>query len=235
MRVWIDPGKASTLNLTAGEIVAALRSQNVQVASGALGQPPTSNNDAFQLNVRTQGRLTEPGQFSDVIVRTDADGHQVRIRDIARVELGAADYGTNAYLSGAASIMIGIFQRPGTNALETGQTVEREMEEAAKNFPRGLEYRIMWNSTKFIAQSTEAVRDTLFEAAALVVIVIFVFLQNWRAAIIPVVAIPVSLVGTFAAMAMVGYSLNSLSLFGLVLRHRHRGGRCHRRRRERGA
>lgn len=217
MRIWIDPGKASALNLTAGEIIAALRAQNVQVASGALGQPPTANNDAFQLNVRTQGRLTEPSQFADVIVRTDADGHQVRVRDIARVEIGAADYGTNAYLSGDASVMIGIFQRPGTNALETGLTVEREMEEAAKKFPRGLEFRIMWNSTKFIAQSTEAVRDTLFEAAALVVIVIFVFLQNWRAAIIPVVAIPVSLVGTFAAMAIVGYSLNSLSLFGLVL------------------
>ena len=217
MRVWIDPDRAASLNLTAGEVVAALRAQNVQVAAGALGQPPSASADAFQLNVRTQGRFSEPNQFADVIVRTDADGRQIRVRDVARVELGAADYSTNAYLSGKASIMIGIFQRPGTNALETGETVERVMQEAAKSFPHGLEYRIMWNSTKFIAQSIAAVRNTLLEAAALVVLVIFLFLQRWRAAIIPVVAIPVSLIGTFALLAVAGYSLNSLSLFGLVL------------------
>lgn len=217
MRVWIDPDRAASLNLTAGEVVAALRAQNVQVAAGALGQPPNASTDAFQLNVRTQGRFSDPEQFADVIVRTDKDGRQVRVRDAARVELGAADYGTNAYLSGKPSIMIGIFQRPGTNALETGETVERVMRETAKSFPRGLEYRIMWNSTKFIAQSTAAVRQTLLEAAVLVVLVIFLFLQRWRAAIIPVVAIPVSLVGTFALLAVAGYSLNSLSLFGLVL------------------
>ena len=217
MRVWIDPRRAAALALTAGEIVAAMRAQNVQVASGALGQPPTPSADAFQLNVRTQGRLSEPEQFADIVIRTDSAGRQTRVRDVARVELGADDYGTNAYLSGKPSIMIAIFQRPGTNALETGINLEREMQDAAKAFPPGLEYRIMWNSTRFIAQSTEAVRDTLFEAAALVVLVIFIFLQNWRAAIIPVVAIPVSLVGTFALLAMFGYSLNSLSLFGLVL------------------
>jgi hydrophobe/amphiphile efflux-1 (HAE1) family protein len=194
-----------------------LRAQNVQVAAGALGQPPSPSGDAFQLNVRTQGRLTDPQQFADVILRTDADGRQVRVRDVARVELGAADYGANSYLSGKTSIMVGIFQRPGTNALATGQAVERVMKEASKTFPRGLDYKIMWNSTKFIAQSTAAVRETLFEAAVLVVLVIFVFLQNWRAAIIPIVAIPVSLVGTFALLAAVGYSLNTLSLFGLVL------------------
>jgi len=169
------------------------------------------------LSVRTLGRLRNPAQFADIVVRTDADGRQVRIRDVARVELGAADYGTNAYLSGKPSVMIGIFQRPGSNALETGKAVEREMNDAVKSFPHGLEYRIMWNSTKFIEQSTDAVVHTLFEAAALVVLVIFVFLQNWRAAIIPIVAIPVSLVGTFALLAAMGYSLNSLSLFGLVL------------------
>ncbi len=217
MRIWINPERASALNLTAGEIVSALRAQNVQVAAGALGQPPSPSGDAFQLNVRTQGRLTDPQQFADVILRTDADGRQVRVRDVARVELGAADYGANSYLSGKTSIMVGIFQRPGTNALATGQAVERVMKEARKTFPRGLDYKIMWNSTKFIAQSTAAVRETLFEAALLVVLVIFVFLQNWRAAIILIVAIPVSLVGTFALLAAVGYSLNTLSLFGLVL------------------
>ena len=217
MRVWIDPGRAAALNLTAGEIVAALRAQNVQVASGAIGEPPSASDNAFQLSVRTMGRLKDADQFADIVIRTDDKGRQVRIRDVARVELGAADYSTNAYLSGKPSVMIGIFQRPGTNALETGKAVEREMQEAVKSFPRGLEYQSMWNSTKFIEQSTEAVVHTLFEAAALVVLVIFVFLQNWRAAIIPIVAIPVSLVGTFALLAVTGYSLNSLSLFGLVL------------------
>ncbi len=217
MRVWIDPSRATALNLTAGEIVAALRAQNVQVASGAIGEPPNASTNAFQLSVRTMGRLQDPSQFGDIVVRTDAEGRQTRVRDVARVELGAADYSTNAYLSGKPSVMIGIFQRPGSNALETGKAVEREMEDALKRFPHGLEYRIMWNSTKFIEQSTEAVIHTLFEAAALVVLVIFVFLQNWRAAVIPIVAIPVSLVGTFALLAVTGYSLNSLSLFGLVL------------------
>lgn len=217
MRIWIDPGRAAALNLTAGEIVAALRAQNVQVASGAIGEPPVSDANAFQLSVRTLGRLKDPSQFADIVIRTDAAGRQVRVRDVARVELGAADYSTNAYLSGKPSVMIGIFQRPGSNALETGKAVEREMDELTKTFPRGLEYKSMWNSTKFIEQSTEAVMHTLFEAAALVVLVIFVFLQNWRAAVIPIVAIPVSLVGTFALLAIAGYSLNSLSLFGLVL------------------
>jgi len=217
MRIWIDPQRAAAHNLTAGEIVSAMRSQNVQVASGSLGQPPNPSADAFQLNVRTQGRLSEPEQFADIVIKTDSAGRQTRIRDVARVELGADDYGTNSYLSGKPSVMIGIFQRPGTNALATGVALEREMQEIANNFPPGLEYRIMWNSTRFIAQSTEAVRTTLFEAVVLVVLVIFVFLQNWRAAVIPVIAIPISLVGTFAVLATFGYSLNSLSLFGLVL------------------
>lgn len=217
MRIWIDPGRAAAVNLTAGEIVQALRAQNVQVAAGALGQPPSATADAFQLNVRTQGRLSQPEQFADIVIRTDPDGGQVRVRDVARVEIGADNYGTNAYLSGKNSNMIAVFQRPGSNALATGLALEAEMKELAKSFPPGLEYRIMWNSTKFIAQSIDAVRQTLFEAALLVVLVIFVFLQKWRAAIIPVIAIPVSLVGTFAVMAIFGYSLNSLSLFGLVL------------------
>jgi len=217
MRIWIDPGRAAALDLTAGEIVQALRAQNVQVAAGTLGQPPSASADAFQLNVRTQGRLTEPEQFSDIVIRTDPDGGQIRVRDVARVEIGADDYGTNAYLSGQTSNMIVVYQRPGGNALATGIAVQDEIENLSKKFPPGLEYRIMWNSTKFIAQSIDAVRETLLEAAILVVLVIFVFLQNWRAAVVPVIAIPVSLVGTFVVMALVGYSLNSLSLFGLVL------------------
>ncbi|HEY0027945.1 MAG TPA: multidrug efflux RND transporter permease subunit [Allosphingosinicella sp.] len=217
MRVWIDPGRAAALNLTAGEIVQALRAQNVQVAAGTLGQPPYSTGSAFQLNVETQGRLSDPAQFSNVIIRTDPSGRQVRVSDVARVELGASDYSTNTYLSNQPTLGIGIFQRPGSNALAAAKAVEAEMDAIAKNFPAGLEYRVIYNPTEFIAQSIEAVRTTLLEAVLLVVLVIIVFLQKWRAAIIPVVAIPVSLIGTFAVLAMVGYSLNNLSLFGLVL------------------
>jgi hydrophobe/amphiphile efflux-1 (HAE1) family protein len=217
MRVWIDPGRAAALNLTAGEIVAALRAQNVQVAAGTLGQPPYSTGGAFQLNVETQGRLSDPAQFAGVIIRTDEQGRQVRVSDVARVELGASDYSTNTYLSNQPTLGIGIFQRPGSNALAAAKAVEAEMDALAKNFPAGLEYRVIYNPTEFIAQSIEAVRTTLIEAILLVVLVIIVFLQKWRAAIIPVVAIPVSLIGTFAVLAMVGYSLNNLSLFGLVL------------------
>ena len=217
MRVWIDPDRAAALNLTAGEIVAALRAQNVQVAAGTLGQPPYATGSAFQLNVETQGRLSDPEQFANVIIRTDADGRQVRVSDVARVELGASDYASNTYLSGEPTVILGVFQRPGSNALAAAAAVKAEMATMSKSFPPGLEYRIIYNPTEFISQSIDAVRDTLIEAIALVVLVVIVFLQRWRAAVIPVVAIPVSLIGTFAILLSVGYSLNNLSLFGLVL------------------
>ncbi|MBB3348204.1 efflux RND transporter permease subunit [Sphingomonas sp. BK069] len=217
MRVWIDPGRAAALDLTAGDIVAALRAQNVQVAAGSLGQPPYGNGNAFQLNVETQGRLVDPNQFADVVIRTDDSGRQVRVRDVARVELGAQDYNSNTYLSGQPTVIAAVFQRPGSNALAAAEKVTAEMEAMSKSFPKGLEYRVIYNPTEFIAQSVDAVIHTLFEAMVLVVLVILVFLQKWRAAIIPIVAIPVSLVGTFAVLAAVGYSLNTLSLFGLVL------------------
>jgi len=217
MRVWIDPNRAAALNLTAGEIVAALRAQNVQVAAGTLGQPPYATGNAFQVNIETQGRLTDPQQFANVVIRSDPDGRQVRVSDVARVELGAADYASNTYLSGEPTVLLGVFQRPGSNALAAAAAVKAEMDAAAKTFPPGLEYRIIYNPTEFISQSIDAVRDTLLEAIALVVLVVIVFLQRWRAAVIPVVAIPVSLIGTFAILLAVGYSLNNLSLFGLVL------------------
>jgi hydrophobe/amphiphile efflux-1 (HAE1) family protein len=216
MRVWLDPGRAAALNLTAGEIVAALRAQNVQVSAGTLGQPPT-NGDAFQLNVETQGRLTEPKQFANIVIRTDADGRQVRLSDVGRVELGADDYGTSAYLSDKESVIMPIFQSPGSNALASAETIKAYMEQASKSFPKGLEYRIVYNPTEFIQKSIDAVVHTLFEAVILVALVIIIFLQKWRAAIIPVVAIPVSLIGTFTMLAAAGYSINNLSLFGLVL------------------
>ncbi|MEE4451650.1 multidrug efflux RND transporter permease subunit [Novosphingobium resinovorum] len=217
MRIWIDPGRAAQLNLTAGEIVAALRAQNVQISAGAIGAPPFDKGNAYQIGVEAQGRLTEPQQFADIIVRTDADGHQVRVRDVARVELGAQDYTTNTYLSGNPTVVMAVMQRPGSNALETAKLVRSEMDAMQAKFPKGLEYSVIYNPTEFIGQSIDAVYHTLFEAVILVVLVILVFLQNWRAAIIPILAIPVSLVGTAIMLAAVGYSLNNLSLFGLVL------------------
>ncbi|TIX50741.1 efflux RND transporter permease subunit [Alteraurantiacibacter aquimixticola] len=216
MRVWIDPGRAAALDLTAGDIVSALRAQNVQVAAGTLGQPP-SPGSAFQLNVETQGRFTDPSQFADVVIRTDSDGRQVRVGDVARVEIGADNYSTSAYLSDQESVIIPVLQEPGSNALASAGEVQSLMEELSADFPAGLEYRIVYNPTEFIQKSIDEVIKTLVEAIILVVLVIVVFLQKWRASIIPVLAIPVSLVGTFAVLAMLGFSINNLSLFGLVL------------------
>ena len=217
MRVWIDPGRAANLGLTAGEVVQALRSQNVQVAAGTVGQPPFDTGAAQQLNVETQGRFKTADEFSNIVVRTDSSGAITRLRDLARVELGAEDYGVNAYLSGTDSIILGISQRPGTNALAAAEGIKAQLADAAKSFPKGLEYKIIWNPTEFISESMTEVQKTLAEAVLLVVLVIIVFLQSWRAAVIPIVAIPVSLIGTFAVLAGLGYSLNTLSMFGLVL------------------
>ena len=217
MRVWIDPGLAAARNLTAGEIVEALRAQNVQVAAGAIGKPPEANAGAYELSLEAQGRFTTPEQFSQVVIKTDDQGRLTRLADVARVELGAEDYGINMYLSGQPSIGIGVFQRPGTNALGAADAVLGELKAMSQSFPHGMEYRVIYNPTDFIRESVKAVQHTLLEAVVLVVIVIIVFLQSWRAAIIPIVAIPVSLVGTFAVLAAAGYSLNNLSLFGLVL------------------
>ncbi|MBT0670044.1 efflux RND transporter permease subunit [Novosphingobium profundi] len=217
MRIWIDPNKAAAHDLTAGEIVAALRAQNVQVSAGALGQPPFDRGNAYQVGVELQGRLTSPEEFGNVVIRSDADGGQVRVHDVARVELGAQDYTLNTYLSGKPTVVLAVLQRPGSNALAAATAVRGEMDSLQASFPKGLEYSIIYNPTEFIGQSIDAVYHTLFEAVVLVVLVILVFLQNWRAAVIPIVAIPVSLVGTAIMLAATGYSLNNLSLFGLVL------------------
>src|SRR5215468_6866639 len=217
MRVWLDPERLAYLNLTPGDVVAALREQNVQVASGVIGQPPVPPGGAYQLSVNTLGRLLEADQFADVIVKTGADGRVTRVRDVARIELGARDYTVNSYLDNQPAVAMAILQRPGSNALATADAVEAAMKSLAKSFPEGLEYRIVYNPTIFVRESIDAVIHTLFEAIVLVVIVVLLFLQNWRASLIPLLAIPVSLVGTFAAMAVFGFSLNMLSLFGLVL------------------
>jgi HAE1 family hydrophobic/amphiphilic exporter-1 len=217
MRVWIDPAKTQARSLTADDVVAALRAANVQVAAGAVNQPPATSPGGFELAVQTLGRLSTPEQFSDIVVATDADGRVTHLRDIARVELGSQDYTSNAYLDNQVATAIGIFQRPGSNALTTAATVLATMDELSKSFPPGMAYRVAYNTTEFIQQSVDEVIKTLFEAIVLVVIVIILFLQTWRAAIIPIVAIPVSLIGTFFIMATFGFSVNNLTLFGLVL------------------
>ena len=217
MRVWLDPDRMAQLGLTAEDVVAALRSQNVQVAAGTLGQPPMPTDNAFQLTVNTQGRFQQVEQFGDVVVKTGADGRLTRVRDVARVELGALDYVRNSYLNGQQAVGIGVFQRPGTNALATSDAIRATMDELAEDFPPGLGYRIAYDPTEFVGESLREVYRTIFEAVGLVILVIVLFLQSWRAAIIPIAAIPVSLIGTFAVMSAVGFSLNTLSLFGLVL------------------
>jgi len=217
MRVWLDPELMAARRLTAGEIVDSLRQNNIQVASGVLNQMPIPKPRAFELNVQTLGRLIEPSQFENIVIKTDATGRTVRVRDVARVELGAQDYSTNGYLDGRAALPILIFQRPGSNALETAANVINALDEIAKSFPQGLIHTIVYNPTEFIQQSVDAVYMTIFEAICLVVLVVVAFLQSWRASIIPIIAIPVSLIGTFAVMAAFGFSLNNLTLFGLVL------------------
>ncbi len=218
MRVWIDPAKAAARNLTGPDIVAALRAQNVQAAAGAIGQPPFATNAAaFQLPVQVQGRLSDPEQFADIVIKTDAEGRVTRVRDVARVELGAQDYGIRGFFDGERGVGIAIIQQPGANALGTAERVLEEIEAVRPDLPQGMDVSIAYNPTEFVAASVESVQHTLFEAVILVVLVVIVFLQTWRAAIIPIVAIPVALVATFAVQLMLGYSINSLSLFALVL------------------
>ncbi len=217
MRVWLDPAKLASRNLTATDVVTALRSANLQVAAGAINQPPAKSENGFQLSVTTLGRLTSPEQFEDIVVRAESSGSVIRLRDIARVELGAQDYLVNSYLNNKFATGIGIYQRPGSNALGTAAAIKAAMEGLKKDFPPGVDYTIVYNPTDFIQSSVSAVVTTLFEAVALVVLVVILFLQTWRAAIIPIVAIPISLIGTFAIMSAVGITFNTLSLFALVL------------------
>ena len=216
MQVWLDPDRLQSLNLTATDVTQALAAQNLQVASGVLNQPPIAKQLAFQIAVRTLGRLSNPDEFSNIVVKQTPNA-VVRVKDVARVELIAQDYSSNSYLDGKASVAIAVFQRPGSNALTTGAAIAKTMEQISKDFPAGIAYGIFYNPTQFIQESVRAVIDTIFEAVFLVVLVIILFLQTWRAAVIPLLAIPISLIGTFFAMTLFGFSLNNLSLFGLVL------------------
>ena len=217
LRIWLDPEKLASYGMTAGDIVQALRDQNVQVSGGTIGGPPVSGNNAFQYTVTTQGRFSDARQFRYVIVKATGNGRLVQLQDVARIELGAQDYVTNSYLNGSPAVALGVFARPGTNALDAAADIQKTMQSLAQDFPQGLEYRIIYNPTEFIAESIHEVYKTIFEAAILVAIVVLVFLQSWRTAIIPIVAIPVSLIGTFAFLLAFGFSLNMLTLFGLVL------------------
>ncbi|HVU33920.1 MAG TPA: efflux RND transporter permease subunit, partial [Opitutaceae bacterium] len=217
MRVWLDPNKVAAKGLTASDIVAAIREQNVQVAAGAIGQQPTSHPVDTELLINAKGRLASEEEFGRIIVKTGPNGERVQLRDVARIELGASEYALRSLLNNKAAVALPIAQLPGSNAIATSDAVRATMKQLAKNFPQGLSYDIVYDPTVFVRSSIHAVVHTLLEAIVLVVIVVILFLQTWRASIIPLAAVPVSLVGTFAVMLALGFSINALSLFGLVL------------------
>ena len=217
MRVWLDPEKLAARGMTAGDIVAALKEQNVQVAAGQIGAPPVDGMADFQVSINTQGRLSTEEEFGNIVIRAGADGEISHLRDVARIELGSDSYALRSLLDGKQAVAIPVFQRPGSNALQMAADVKATMERLKKDFPQGVDYDIAYDTTGFVTESIHAVVHTLFEAIILVVLVVVVFLQGWRASIIPLIAVPVSLIGTFAIMLMLGFGLNALTLFGLVL------------------
>src|SRR5262249_20678819 len=223
MRVWLDPDKMATLNVSAGDIASVIQKQNVQVAAGQIGQQPVPQGQQMQLTMSTLGRLEDVQQFGNILVKSDAPSSDsvstpvVRLRDVARVELGAQQYDQICRLSGQSSVALGVFQLPGSNALDVGNAVKKKMAELKKRFPKGLDYKVAYDTTPFIEQSVEEVFNTLRDAVILVAIVVLLFLQDWKAMILPMIDVPVSLVGTFAVMALLGFTLNNLTLFGLVL------------------
>ncbi|WEX88314.1 efflux RND transporter permease subunit [Sinorhizobium garamanticum] len=217
MRVWIDPEKAAERGLAASDIANAIRGQNVQAAAGVIGASPSVAGLDLQLSVNAQGRLRTPEDFADIVVKSGTDGEITRLGDVARVEMGAADYSLRSLLDNKAAVGMGVFQAPGSNAIEISENVHKAMAELKQTMPEGVDYEIVYDTTQFVRASIESVVHTLLEAIALVVLVVIVFLQTWRASIIPLVAVPVSIVGTFAVMYVFGFSINALSLFGLVL------------------
>ncbi|KAJ3059736.1 hypothetical protein HK102_009843, partial [Quaeritorhiza haematococci] len=217
MRVWLDPQKMAFRNLSASDVVRAIEQQNIQVAAGQLGQPPVDTGQAFQFTITTLGRLSDTEQFADMVLKADPAGGVVRLSDVAEVELGAQGYDQACTLDGRATVALSVYQRPGSNALETARSVRAKMEELKDRFPEGVDYAIAYDTTPFITESVNEVFKTLRDAVILVAIVVLLFLQNWRSALIPLIAVPVAVVGTFAVMSAMGFSLNNLTLFGLVL------------------
>ncbi|TDR47706.1 multidrug efflux pump [Tahibacter aquaticus] len=217
MRIWLYPDRAAALGLTAGDVVRAIQDQNLQVSAGSIGAPPQKSAAEVQLSINTQGRLVTEEEFGDVVVKSDSAGNITRLKDIARIELGASEYALRSLLSNQQAVAIPIFQAPGSNAIAMSDSVRAKMTELAKQFPEGVTWDVVYDPTVFVRDSIKAVITTLFEAIALVVIVVILFLQTWRASIIPLLAVPVSVVGTFAVLWMLGFSVNVLTLFGLVL------------------
>ncbi len=217
MRVWLDPQKVAEHGLSAGDVVQEIRAQNVQAAAGVIGSSPSVPNLSLQMSVNAQGRLQSPEEFGDIVVKTVPGGAVTRLRDVARIELGAADYSLRSLLNNKSAVAVPVFQAPGSNAIQIADAVRATMEEIKQNMPEGVDYTVVYDTTQFVRASIEAVVHTLLEAVVLVVIVVVLFLQTWRASIIPLVAVPVSIIGTFAVMHLFGFSINALSLFGLVL------------------
>lgn len=217
MRVWLDPTKIAQRNLTAMEVVNAIREQNVQVAAGVVGSSPSMPGTELEMSINAKGRLTTESEFGEIVLKTSADGAVTHLRDVARIELAAADYGRRSMLDNKPAIALSINQAPGANSLQIADDVRATLKEISADFPEGVEYRIVYDPTRFVKSSIEAVIHTLLEAIALVVIVVIVFLQTWRTSIIPLIAVPVSIVGTFALLLAFGFSINALSLFGMVL------------------
>jgi multidrug efflux pump len=217
MRLWLDPEKMASRRISASDVVAAIEQQNIQVAAGQIGQPPVPNGQVFQFTMTTLGRLASPEQFADMIIKTGSDGSIVRMSDVARIELGALGYDQTCTLDRRPSVALSVYQLPGTNALDVAKRVRGKMEELKERFPSGVDYAVVYDTTPFINESIVEVFKTLLDATLLVALVVLVFLQNWRSAVIPLIAVPVAIIGTFAVMAAVGFSLNNLTLFGLVL------------------
>src|SRR6202048_3918040 len=217
MRVWLDPDKLQSRNLTVGDVLRVLREQNVQVAAGQIGQPPVPRGQDFQYTMSTLGRLVEAEQFADIVLKTGTDGEVTYLRDVSRTELGARNQDTLAHLDGRPSAGVGVFLLPGANALDTADGIKAKMRELETRFPRGLHYAVIYDTTPFIRESVNEVFHTLRASVILVAIVILLFLQDWKALLLPVIDMAVSLVGTFAVMSLMGFTLNNLTLFGLVL------------------
>ncbi len=217
MRIWLDPNKLSTRQLTSGDVINAVREQNFEIASGQVGQPPVPSGQLLQVPLNTMSRLRSPDQFAEIVVKRTSDGRLVRLKDVARVVLGSKSEDVTARLDGRSSVGLPIFQLPDANALDVADAVSEKMTELAKDFPPGMRWDIAYDTTPFIRESIKEVFKTLRDAILLVAIVVLIFLQNWRSAMIPLAAVPVAIIGTFAAMAVAGFSLNNLTLFGLVL------------------
>src|SRR5215213_3879750 len=217
MRIWVRPDRLAQLKVTSADLVRALNEQNAQFAAGKIGQAPVSNGQELVYSITTQGRLAEPEQFENIVLRANTDGSILRLKDVARVELGSKDYDFIGRVNGKAATLVGIFLQPGANALDTADRVHDELTRLSSRFPQGLAYSVPYDTTRFVKVSIREVVITLLEAMVLVFLVVFLFLQNWRATLIPFAAVPVSLIGTFAGLHALGYSINTLTLFGMVL------------------